>query len=97
MGTPIESGAHSPSIARLTWCGVCCYAFWMIVKVQLSEFSSANAPKVLIYDETRSFRYEGGINSDMVEAMGGRAGVFFEAEVGEGGLEIGVEVADPGW
>jgi len=69
----------------------------MIVKVQMSLFSSDGTPRCLIYNETRSFQYEGGVNEDMVETMDGRAKAFFEADMGPKGLEIGNEVTDPGW
>ena len=69
----------------------------MIVKVQMSQFSSDGVPRVLIYNESKSFTYEGGVNVDMVETMAGRSKAYFEAEMGPEGLEIGDEVEDPGW
>ena len=69
----------------------------MIVKVQVSLHSSDGVTRVLIYNQDRSFSYEGGINQDMVDTMGLRPKAFFEASMGPEGLEIGEEVPDPGW
>lgn len=69
----------------------------MIVKVQVSLASSDGVTRVLIYNQSRSFKYEGGVNQDMVDTMAGRPKAFFEASMGPEGLEIGDEVPDPGW
>lgn len=69
----------------------------MIVKVQTSLVSSDGVPRVLIYDRSRSFTYEGGINADVVAAMAGRKKAFFVAALTDDGLSIGTEVSDPGW
>jgi hypothetical protein len=69
----------------------------MIVKVQMSQFTSDGVSRVLIYNESKSFTYEGGVNEDMVETMAGRPKAYFEAEMGPEGLEIGAEVEAPDW
>jgi hypothetical protein len=69
----------------------------MIVKVQVSLASSDGVTRVLIYNQSRSFTYEGGVNQDMVETMAGRAKAYFEADMGPGGLEIGDEVEGQDW
>lgn len=38
--------------------------------------------------------YTGGMNADMLEAMGARKVAYFEAEMGPDGLEIGKEVPE---
>ena len=69
----------------------------MIVKVQVSLASSDNVTRVLIYNQSRTFEYVGGLNQDMVDVMAGRPKAFFEASMGGDGLSIGAEVPDPGW
>lgn len=69
----------------------------MIVKVQMSLASSDGVRRVLIYDRTRRFSYEGGVNEDVVEMMGGRAKAYFEAGIRNGNLEIGDEVEAQSW
>lgn len=69
----------------------------MIVKVQVSQFSSDGVTRCLIYNADRSFTYEGGLNQDMVDVMAGRPKAYFEAIMGSGGLEIGDEVTEQDW
>lgn len=69
----------------------------MIVKVQASINTTASTQRVLVYNEDRSFLYEGGINEDMLETMKGRLKAYFEAEVTKTGLEIGDEVPPQDW
>lgn len=69
----------------------------MIVKVQVSLASSDGVTRVLIYNEDKTFSYEGGVNPDMVEAMNGRPKAYFLASMGPGGLEIGDEVDEQPW
>ena len=69
----------------------------MIVKVQRALATTDGIDRVLIYDASRRFAYEGGINEDMVEALGNRPKAYFEAELVEGRLEIGEEVEAQPW
>lgn len=69
----------------------------MIVKVQMSKFSSDGVKRCLIYTKDRAFKYEGGMNDDMVQTMAGRDKAFFEASMGPEGLEIADELPDQGW
>jgi hypothetical protein len=68
----------------------------VIVKVQKTEERNAVGDILWIVTGTMSngarFKYEGGVNADMLEAMGDRTVAYFEADLGDGGLEIGAEV-----
>lgn len=68
----------------------------MIIHVQVLEVRDG---VTIIYAHTNIeqpgtsyFRYEGGVNADVVEALAGRSEAFFEAEVTWEGLVIGDEV-----
>jgi hypothetical protein len=71
----------------------------MIVKVQISLESADNVRRVLVYNEDRSFAYQGGINDEVLASMKlyGRPKAYFEAEVVKGVIEIGEEVEAQDW
>ncbi len=68
----------------------------MILKVKVKGVVDG-VTRIVATTRNDVFKYEGGVNPDMVEAMAGRKQAFFEAELKDGGLEIGDEVPDPGW
>jgi excinuclease UvrABC ATPase subunit len=41
----------------------------VIVKLQMSLATSDDGRRVLVYNEDRSFTYEGGCNQDMIDSM----------------------------
>lgn len=54
----------------------------MIVKVQISQFSSDNIERLLVYDESRKFMYETEESKEIKpikELMKGQAKAFFNA------------------
>lgn len=53
----------------------------MIVKVQVSLFTSDDIPTVLVYNEDRSHRYEGPIIKGLMKKMNGYPKKFFWANV----------------
>lgn len=68
----------------------------MVIRVQALEVRDG---VTIVYAHTNFeqpgtayFRYEGGVNADLVEALAGRKEAFFEAEVTWDGLVIGDEV-----
>lgn len=71
----------------------------MIVKVQKTEQLNAVGDILWIVTAIMSdgarFKYEGGANADLFKAMGDRTVAYFEADLGDGGLEIGAEVPGP--
>lgn len=69
----------------------------MILKVEVVGAVEKGVPRIVASTQDRRFKYEGGINQDMVDVLAGREKAFFEASMGPGGLEIGDEVEDPGW
>lgn len=69
----------------------------MIVKVQLPQFSTEPDPPAYIYSRDRKVELFVPL-ANVEEAMRGRAKVFFEAVVlSDGTIQLGREVADPGW
>ena len=53
----------------------------MIVKVQMSQFTSDRVKHMLIYDKTRQHTYEGIASKDVIAVMGNDPKAFFEAEL----------------
>lgn len=70
----------------------------MIVKVQLSRFTTHAKRQVLVYDAGGRFRYEGVAPPEVVCHMRGQDRAFFEAEVdARGRFSLGVEVPEERW
>lgn len=72
----------------------------MVVKVQLSQATTAGRRQVLVYSLDRSIRYEGDADAELVEAIGDRQKAFFQAEVNDDGfLELFTRhpLPDQGW
>jgi len=70
----------------------------MIVKVQLSLHASDGQARCLIYNESRSWSYEGVCGEDIVEMMKDRPKAYFQIERSKDGLfEIGDEVDGLDW
>lgn len=53
----------------------------MIVKVQISQFSSDGESRMLIYDEKRQHEFEDIASKQILELMKRRPKAFFEAEI----------------
>ncbi len=49
----------------------------MIVKVQLSLATNVGQRQVLVYNQSRTVRYEGSASPELIEAMAGRTKAFF--------------------
>lgn len=71
----------------------------MIVKIEKTD--ERNAVGDVLWKITGTspngtrMTYEGGANADLFAAMGDRTVAYFEADFGDGGLEIGPEVPRP--
>lgn len=69
-----------------------------IVKIQLSEYTSANQRQVLVYNEDRSIYWQDTAGPEILQAMRGRPKVFFEAiRDSYGVIHVGDEVEDEDW
>lgn len=53
----------------------------MIVKVQISQYSSDGEKKMLVYNEDRSVEYEDVATKEVLKKMGKSPKKYFEAEV----------------
>ncbi len=71
----------------------------MIVKVQLSLATNAGQRQVLVYNQSRSVRYEGTASPELVIAMDGQDKGFFEARFDSQYLDIDFynPLPDQGW
>ena len=69
----------------------------MIVKVQLSQHTTAGTRQVLVYDQSRRFTYEGDAPADVVDRMHGRDRAFFEAAILGTQFLIGHETPEQDW
>lgn len=50
-----------------------------IVKVQLSLYTSASRPQMLVYDEDREWEWEGEAGTDVLNLMDGQPKEYFYA------------------
>jgi hypothetical protein len=70
----------------------------MILKVQVSIFSTHGTAMALIYNEDRSFVLEFRASERLLKKMGDEPKRFFEAEVSQdGGVSLISLAPDPGW
>lgn len=71
----------------------------MIVKVQLSIYDSSSlARKVLVYDEKRTFSFEGECPPDILMLMGQRPKAFFHATIdSQKRISLGQEAGWQSW
>lgn len=53
----------------------------MIVKVQISQFSSDGQKRMLVYDRKRKYEFEDVVTPEILGIMNGRPKLFFEAEL----------------
>ena len=60
----------------------------MIIKVQLSIFTNHEKRRVMAYDETRTYKYEGDATPEILKLMGGDLKAFFVATPIHGVLDI---------
>lgn len=70
-----------------------------IVKVQISLFTTEEAPQVLVYSEDRhTIFYKGNTSPELEAAMGGKLRAFFEAHINsEGKLLLDKKLEEQGW
>lgn len=69
----------------------------MIIKVQISLFTSEGSPQALFYNKRKSVVYQETASLELLAIMNGRTKAFFKAIVVNSKLGIGEEVPDPGW
>lgn len=66
----------------------------MIVKVQISQATSAPKAQVLVYNKERTLSYQGDATEEILDLMDGRPKAFFHAAILlNGKLDIRKEVA----
>lgn len=53
----------------------------MIVKVQISQFSSDGKTRMLVYNEDRTVKYEGEATAEIITKMKGLPKQFFHSEI----------------
>lgn len=69
-----------------------------IVKIQLSEYTTANTRQILVYNEDRSVYWQDDAGMEIIQTMRGRPRVFFEAiRDSFGVIHIGDEAEDQDW
>lgn len=51
----------------------------MIIKLQISQFSSDSTKRMLAYDETRDYSFESNATKEVLALMKGRPKAFFYA------------------
>lgn len=56
----------------------------MIVKVQISQFSSDGVSRMLVYNESRTVKYEGEVTKEVLLKMKGLPKQFFHSEIKNG-------------
>lgn len=60
----------------------------MIVKVQVSMFTSADNQRVLVYNKDKSVMFEGRATKKVISMMSGRFKAFFKARVKDNNVEL---------
>jgi hypothetical protein len=69
-----------------------------VVKVQISEFTTARNAQVLVYNEDHSVYWQDAAGVEILQAMRGRPKVYFEAiRDSFGVIHLGDEVKDQDW
>jgi hypothetical protein len=69
----------------------------MIVKVQLSIFTSGERQRVLIYNADRSVIFEDDASKHIIKKMNGSLKKFFHAEVNNTDIVLGSEASWQNW
>lgn len=69
----------------------------MIVKVQLSEYTTANKQQMLIYNKDHTAHYEGDLTDEIRRKMGAKFKAFFYAVVKNGRIIIDDEAPPQFW
>lgn len=67
-----------------------------IIKIQQSQFST-DGPRMLIYNEDRSYNVEKVLSEEVKNILYGRGKAYFQATVIAGRLSIGKEVTAKNW
>lgn len=69
-----------------------------IVKIQISEFTTAKNAQVLVYNKDQSVYWQDTAGIEILQAMRGRPKVYFEAiRDSYGVIHLGDEVKDQDW
>jgi hypothetical protein len=69
----------------------------MIVKVQLSMFTTEHVQQALVYNEDRSVLFEGPAAKDVLSLMGEKLKAYFHADLKNGVLQINEEAPEQEW
>ena len=69
----------------------------MIVKVQVSLFSTDGTKRMLIYNEDRSTFFEGDLTQEVRKAMDGQPKAYFEAKLIDTKVNLIKKVAPQDW
>lgn len=56
----------------------------MIVKVQISQFTTCENPQMLVYDEHKTLKYQGDATAEVLIKMKGLPKQFFHSEIKNG-------------
>lgn len=70
---------------------------FMIVKVQISQFSSDGIKYMFFYNRSRSIMEERNLTEEVLKAMKGRAKAFFKVNITPDSFSIIEEVPDQDW
>jgi hypothetical protein len=69
-----------------------------IVKIQLSEYTTAGTRQILVYNEDHSVYWQDNAGHEILKAMRGRPKVYFLAiRAPDGVIHVGDEVKDQDW
>lgn len=69
----------------------------MIVKIQLSQFTTGESRRMLMYDRSRMVQHEAEATPEIIELLGDRPKAYFHAEVIGGELMIDEEAPKQDW
>lgn len=69
----------------------------MIVKVQISQFTSHGNLRVLVYNEDRTIQWEDGADSEVLDFVQGRPKVYAEAHMEGTIIVLDKIVEDQDW
>lgn len=69
----------------------------MIVKVQLSEYTTAHKQQMIIYDKVHIAHFEGDVTDEVKRAMGPKFKAFFYATLKHGRVHLHEEAPPQFW
>ena len=67
------------------------------VKVQLSQFTTAGKPQVLIYSQNRTYQYQGDATPELLMMSNGRPKFFVWAHMEGTEMVLGESAPDQTW